>query len=127
MVGGVLFERERRIAAIGLLLGGLGVEAAAQERGLVLDVPNQGAFAFDVAGTRLYGSVPMTGQGDCVIDQDGRLGYATDGTSRVWVIDVASFPVALAPGTNAISISNRGADVSLTPDEIGRASCRERV
>src|SRR5262245_61552438 len=101
---------------IGLLLGALGVGAAAQERALVLDSHNDGAFVFDTAGTRVYGSVPVTGLGDCAIDHEGRFGFVTDSTSKVWVVDVASFPVALAAGANPIPISNRGGDVALTPD-----------
>jgi DNA-binding beta-propeller fold protein YncE len=88
--------------------------AAAQERALVLDSYNHGAFVFDTSGAR--GSVPVTGSGDCAIDHEGRFGFVTDSTSKVWVVDVASFPVGLAPGTNPIPISNRGGDVALTPD-----------
>lgn len=38
----------------------MGARVAAQERALVLDTYNHGAFAFDTAGTRVYGSVPST-------------------------------------------------------------------
>jgi hypothetical protein len=54
--------------------------------------------------------------GDCVISPDGALGFTTDSNSRVWVVDLASTPARIAPGTNPIVISGAGGDLAATPD-----------
>ena len=88
--------------------------------GMVVDLGTDRVIVFDVASDTVVGSVPVGPGGtlgDCSITADGRLGFATDFNSRLWVIDLASSPPALAAGTNPIPILNFGEDTSITPDQ----------
>jgi hypothetical protein len=88
------------------------------ELGILLDESNVGAV-IDPIGQTVTGNVPIGPgdfTGDCVISPNGRLGFATDFESHVWVVDVASRPPRLAPGTNPIPISSYGEDLATTTD-----------
>jgi len=87
--------------------------------GMVLDNSTKTAVVFDLRGSDVVGTVPVgpgSAVGDCAIQPDSRLGFATDFESRVWVIDLASSPPRRAAGINPIPISNPGEDLAVTPD-----------
>jgi len=75
---------------------------------------------FDADTDTIIATVPLSSAGftigDCSITADGTTGFVTDFEFRVWVIDLAASPPALAAGINPIGISNNGEDTSITPD-----------
>ena len=91
--------------------------------GIVVDDKNT-VITFDAVTDTYLGSVPIrVGQpgygftGDCAITTDGTRGFVTGGDGTVWVIDITTIPPTLDPGTNPITISNRGKDITITPDQ----------
>lgn len=90
----------------------------AQVLGLVADNNTKSAVVFDATSQQVLASIPLSGStmGDCIIEPTRMLGFVTDFQSRIWVIDLAASPPALAAGTNPIRIANPGEDLALSPD-----------
>ncbi len=102
-----------------LMLAGLfpAVPAMAQTLGMVMDNTTNSAIVFDADLDIVLGVVsipPGLAIGDCSITGDQTLGFATNFSFLVHVIDVPGG--ALAPGPNPIPISNPGEDTSISPD-----------
>lgn len=93
-------------------------DAAAQVLGLTADNNTKSAIVFDADSQQVLASIPLSGStmGDCIIEPARMLGFVTDFQSRIWVIDLATSPPALAAGTNPIRIANPGEDLALSPD-----------
>jgi len=105
------------LAPLGASLA-LVASASAQNLGLIAENANDRVFVFDADSLAVLGSVNIaTGTvGDVLIEPTRMLGFVTDFQSRVWVIDLAANPPALAAGDNRINISNPGEDLALSPD-----------
>lgn len=103
-------------AVLVLLILALGfTSAGAQTRGLVASLNTKAVTIFDtntdvVLGSIAFGSFPL----DCAITPDGSLGFVTDFSRNVYVIDMAT--LSLATGTNPITISTFGDDLAISPD-----------
>lgn len=92
--------------------------ASAGTIGMVADDGSDSVIVFDgVTDTVLSALQIGPGSvGDCAITSDQAIGFATDFDHHVWVIDLRAMPPTLALGTNPITISNPGEDLSLSPD-----------
>lgn len=87
--------------------------------GLVADYGTNSVTTFDPDTNAALGSasLPTFGTvGDAAITADGQLGFATDFSNQVWVVDLAN-PAAPAVEPTPIAISNPGEDIAITPDQ----------
>ncbi|MCI0636622.1 MAG: WD40 repeat domain-containing protein, partial [Actinobacteria bacterium] len=86
--------------------------------GMVASASPQSVTIFDADQDLVLGTIPIFGDtlGDCAIDPSRGLGFVTDFSFQVWVIDLEATPPVLASGINPILISNNGEDLSLSPD-----------
>jgi len=96
-----------------------------QTIGMVVDDQTDIVTVFNADTDTVLGTVPIGGltNGDCSITADQTLGFATDFSFNVWVIDLTTIPPSLAAGTNPIPISNHGEDTSISPDQQFLAVC----
>jgi thrombospondin type 3 repeat protein len=88
-------------------------------RAMVMDNANHSAVVFDRDAGSVVGAVSGiygSAVGDCVIQEDGSLGFATSFTYLVHAIDLEATPPAAAPPEDGIAIDNTGEDLALTPD-----------
>lgn len=88
--------------------------------GMVADDLTDSVTVFDANTDTVFGTVgigPGAAIGDVAVLANGTLGFATDFSSRVWVIDLTVSPPVLAAGVNPIPISNSGEDIAITPDQ----------
>ena len=89
--------------------------------GIVADDATDSAVVFDAGTDTVLGSVvigpgtPGGGIGDCAITGDQTLGIVTDNQNQLWFIDLTTSPPSLASGTNPLTITSPGLDVSLSP------------
>lgn len=108
--------------ALGSLVVAGGVEVAGP-LGMVANSATYSVTVFDTATDTVLGSVsiPITDAIDIVAIGDvaivGNLGFVTNFRSEVWVIDLTTSPPSLASGANPIPISNKGEDISVSPDQ----------
>jgi hypothetical protein len=95
--------------------------------GMVMETTTSSAIVFDPGVGAVVGgfSLGPVFVGDCAISPDGRLGFVSDESHGVWVIDLASSPPQLALGTNPVLISPRGFDLAVTPDGRFVVACGE--
>ena len=92
--------------------------------GMVTCEDGDGVLVFEADRNTVLGFVPFPPPtpdgsqkgGDCSISPDGTLGFVTNSTSQVWVIDLVPDPPVLAAGQNPIAISNKGGDTTITAD-----------
>jgi hypothetical protein len=87
--------------------------------GLVLNFFTPQALVVDSDPPSTVATVP-TGSGyyagDCVISRGGDLGYTSNYSRDVWVVDMTTIPPSRASGINPIHLSNYAAELALTPD-----------
>ncbi len=112
-----LIARSASCLLIGLAAAGL--PASAQVIGVAADDTNNSAVVFDAETGAILSVVRLvgTGLGDCEISVSRQLGFVSDFSGRVSVIDLAASPPRLADGISRIPISNAGQDLALTHDE----------
>jgi hypothetical protein len=121
--GGTLRGRSPAVEPVpgGVLDVGTIVVSEVRGIGMVADDATNSVIVFDGETDSVLGAVPLASSGspigDCSVTADLTLGFVTDFANRAWVIDLASSPPRLAPGTNPIPIANSGEDTSITPDE----------
>jgi subtilisin family serine protease len=92
--------------------------------GMAADDQSDSVVVFDAVADTALGSIDIPSGlalGDCAITRDQALGFVTNFASKVFVIDLVT--LSLAPGTNPISISNFGEDLSFSPDERFLLAC----
>ncbi|MFC1921531.1 YncE family protein [Chloroflexota bacterium] len=86
--------------------------------GMVAD-RNGRVHIFNAVTNSVVGTIDLPNYystGDVLISKTGKLGFVTTFASELWVIDLTTSTPTLASGTNPIPISNRGNDISITPD-----------
>ncbi len=99
--------------------------AGAGNVGMAADNAGDRAVVFDPASGAILGAVAVGpgSVGDCVLLPEHGLGFITDFSSRLWVVDVERTPPALASGPNPIPMSNSGLDVAASPDGRHLVTC----
>jgi Ca2+-binding RTX toxin-like protein len=98
------------------------LELSAWTLGMVADRATFSVTIFDADTHVVLGTVPISPSpgfgdvGDVLIAPDLKQGFVTNNGNQVFVIDLTTSPPGLAGGTNPISISNLGSDLSISPD-----------
>jgi Ca2+-binding RTX toxin-like protein len=101
------------------------LELSAKTLGMVAnnDFFSPSVTVFDADTHAIFGTVPIAraiipdpATGDVLITPDTKIGFVTNFDYKVFVIDLTTSPPSLAGGTNPITISNAGEDLSISPD-----------
>jgi len=88
-------------------------------RAMVMDGTNGEAVIFDRDTESVVGRIEDvwgSAVGDCAIQEDGLLGFATTFSHEIHAIDLGATPPARTPPPNPIPIDNPGEDLAFTPD-----------
>ena len=86
---------------------------------MVMDDTSHKAVVFNRDTNSVVASLSVTSGGavgDCVITEDGSLGFSSKFDFGLAAIDLQATPPALAPPPNPILLSNPGEDIALSPD-----------
>lgn len=92
--------------------------ATAVSLGMVADNAVDRIAIFDAdtdVVTSNFAPVPGDAVGDCAVSSDERLGFTTNSSSEIFIIDLKAGQSA-ASTRSGVSISNLGVDMSLSPD-----------
>jgi len=88
--------------------------------GLVADNATNSVVAFDPKTDTVLTSIPIPANcgvmGPVAISPDGTKGYVGNFCGQIYVIDLTQTPPVMDAGTNPISVSVAGEDLSITPD-----------
>jgi len=113
-------------AALGVVCASVLILTTAQETpdppayGMVADAATSSVLVFDADTDDALALIDLGPGGitqSCEISRDRSLGLVTDGTNRLWLIDLSVSPPAPAGGTNPIPLSGAAIDTSLGPDD----------
>ncbi|MGV3721684.1 MAG: PKD domain-containing protein [Actinomycetota bacterium] len=114
----------RATALLALLLS---VSPAVASVGMVADNASKKITVFNADSDALLGSVtiPTNGRlGDCVINANESLGYVSDSTGSIWVIDLLKSPPALSnQGVNPIHAGIRPQELAISSDQKYLVAC----
>lgn len=93
--------------------------------GMASDDDNERLVVFDTTSGVVLGAVTVGpgAIGDCLVEPATEMGYVVDFANRLWVLDLAQDPPALADGVNPIAMSNQGQDIAFGPGRDFIVSC----